>query len=157
MTVVDRDKVVVPYDPHKNLWELALVTDSTNLELDDRLQLVIPPLREATSPVQSRKGLEREDLARTWRSPMQTVTNSQSLPCITKFLPFETQRDRPDPPPRPPKIVPAKKKKLTPSEKALAAEVRALEAENSVLRRHVQRQDCALVALAKLRHVPGAV
>lgn len=155
MTVVDRDKVIVPYDPDKNLWALALVTDSTNLELDDRLQLVIPPPREATSPVQSRKGLEREELARTWRSPMQNVTNSQSLPCITKFLPFETQRGRPDPPPRPPKIVPAKKK-LTPNEKTLAAEVRALEAENSVLRRHVQRQDCALVALAKLRHVPGA-
>ena len=59
MTVVDRDKVVVPYDPDKNLWALALVTDSTNLELDDRLQLVVPPPREATSPVQSRKGLER--------------------------------------------------------------------------------------------------
>ena len=150
MTVVDRDKVVVPYDPDKNLWALALVTDSTNLELDDRLQLVVPPPREATSPVQSRKGLEREELARTWRSPMQNVTNSQSLPCITKLLPLETQK--PNPPLRPPK--PAKKK-LTPSEKALAAEVRALETENSVLRRHVRRQDCALVALAKLRHVPA--
>ena len=55
-------------DDKETLWQLAQIVTSKDVTLNDQLEIA-PPSREAHSPVQSRKGLEREELARTWRWP----------------------------------------------------------------------------------------
>jgi hypothetical protein len=164
----------VPYDPDGILWQLAGVCDSRDpaLRFNERIELVLPPpSREARSPQQSRRGLERERLARTWRAgdhrPWWPDPPAEpSLPSSTALLlPFQTQQrwsDPPDPPPNlppPPNPPPPPPRRaalapLDPNAQTLVREVRALEKENLCLRKHVLLQDRALVALAKLRQRP---
>jgi len=165
----------VPYDPEGILWQLAEVCDSRDpaLRFNERIELMLPPpSREARSPLQSRRGLEREQLARTWRAgdhrPWWPDPPAEpSLPSSTALLPFQTQRwsgppnppppDPPPPPPRPPPPPPRRTvlAPLDPNAQTLIREVRALEKENLDLRKHVLLQDRALVALAKLRKRPA--
>ena len=164
----------VPYDPEGLLWQLADVCNSRDpaLRFNERIELLPPPSRETHSPLQSRRGLERQQLAHTWRAGARDddqspwwpdPTAEPSLPSSTTLLPFQTRRwsDPPPPnppPPNPPPPNPPRRRTvlgpLDPNAQTLIHEVRALEKENLGLRKHVLMQDRALVALAKLRQRP---
>jgi len=153
----------VPFDPEGLLWQLADITNSRdpNLRFNDRLELE-PPSREARSPVQSRRGLAREELARTWRAP--PAPSLPSLPSSTTWLPYETQRwstpsvPSPSPPPVPPAPpVPPPRPALAPLDpnvRTLGVEVRALERENAQLKQRLVLCDRVIVGLAELRTHP---
>lgn len=143
-------------DDKETLWQLAQIVTSKDVTLNDQLEIA-PPSREAHSPVQSRKGLEREELARTWRWPRPP--EPPSLPSSTRMLPYETQRwsmqpyfpPPPSPPAPPPRRVLAP---VDPNIATLAKEVDNLEKENAALKKYVVRQKKALVVVAKLHEPP---
>jgi hypothetical protein len=156
-----RADVPVTFDPDGLLWQLADVTDSKdpNLRFNHRLELE-PPSREARSPVQSRRGREREELARTWHWPPAPAP--PSLPSSSTWLPYETQRwstQRPPvppvpPAPPPPPPPPPPRRVLAPIDDpnvtTLAIELRALERQHAALKQHAIRQQRAIRALADL-------
>jgi hypothetical protein len=162
-TVHPDDRPVVR-DENETLWQLAQIATSKDVTLDHNLEIA-PPVREARSPVQSRRGVEREELARTWRWPRPP--DPPSLPSSTRLLPYETQRwstqpyfppppEPPEPPepPKPPKPPRRALAPISPNEATLVVEVRDLERENAALRAYVRRQKRALVVVAKLHEPP---
>ena len=141
-----RADVPVTFDPDGLLWQLADVTDSKdpNLRFNHRLELE-PPSREARSPVQSRRGREREELARTWHWPPAPAP--PSLPSSSTWLPPVPPVPPPPPPPPPPRRVLAP---VDPNIVTLALELRALERQHAALKQHALRQQRAIRALADL-------
>lgn len=153
-------------DDKETLWQLAQIVTSKDVTLNDQLEIA-PPSREAHSPVQSRRGVEREELSRTWRWPRPPSPPNPSLPSSTRMLPYETQRwstvqpsfppnppnppAPPNPPPNPPRRALAP---IDPNIATLANELRTLERENAALKKYVVRQKKALVAVARLHEPP---
>ena len=144
-------------DDKETLWQLAQIVTSKDVTLNDQLEIA-PPSREANSPVQSRRGIEREELSRTWRWPRPP--SPPSLPSSTRMLPYETQRWSTQPyfpPPPSPPAPPAPRPVLAPIDPnivTLANDIRDLERENVALRKYVCRQKRALVVVAKLHRPP---
>ncbi|MAQ22836.1 MAG: hypothetical protein CMK83_01325 [Pseudomonadales bacterium] len=147
-------------DDKETLWQLAQIVTSKDVTLNDQLEIA-PPSREAHSPVQSRRGIEREELSRTWRWPRPP--EPPSLPSSTRMLPYETQRwstvqpyfppppSPPSPPAPPPRRVLAP---IDPNIATLTKEVYNLEKENAALKKYVVRQKKALVVVARLHEPP---
>jgi len=149
-------------DDKETLWQLAQIVTSKDVTLNDQLEIA-PPSREAHSPVQSRRGVEREELSRTWRWPRPP--SPPSLPSSTRMLPYETQRwstvqpyfPPPPSPPAPPAPPPPPRRVLAPIDPniaTLANEVRDLERQNAALKAYVVRQKKALVVVARLHQPP---
>jgi len=151
-------------DNKETLWQLAQIVTSKDVTLNDQLEIA-PPSREAHSPVQSRRGVEREELSRTWRWPRPP--SPPSLPSSTRMLPYETQRwstvqpyfpppPSPPSPPAPPAPPPPRRvlAPVDPNIVTLANEIRNLERENVALKQYVVRQKKALVVVARLHEPP---
>ena len=96
----------VHFDPEGILWQLADVCDSrdSRLRFNERIEL-LPPSREAHSPVQSRRGLERQASA-TWRGVPSPPPATPSLPSSTTLLPVP-QEPCSLPPVNPPSLPPS--------------------------------------------------
>lgn len=156
--ILDPSDRPVIRDDDETLWQLAQVFTSKDVTLNGNLE-IDPPSREERSPVQSRRGIQRDELSRTWRWPRPP--KPPSLPSSTRMLPYETQRwsTQPyfPPPPSPPAPPPPQRRVLAPIDPNIVTiinEVRDLEKENAALKAYVVRQKRALVVVAKLHQPP---
>ena len=156
--ILDPNERPVMRDDKETLWQLAQIVTSKDVTLNDQLEIA-PPSREANSPVQSRRGIEREELSRTWRWPRPP--EPPSLPSSTRMLPYETQRwstvQPYFPPPPSPPAPPAPRPVLAPIDPNIATltnEIRDLERQNAALKAYTRRQKRALVVVARLHEPP---
>ena len=75
--IVNPDDRPVVRDEDETLWQLAQVITSKDVTLNKCLEIE-PPSREANSPVQSRRGREREELMRSFRPASLTFQSTAS-------------------------------------------------------------------------------